>query len=438
MKKFVGFVLLLLLASILTGCVLEPAESLYAVPKQAESYYNLQGAIDKIMGGASYCAPTAGENQQAVQLNDLDGDGLEEAILFLKTEDQTSLSVIVFQKTDGQFAPVAQLQTMGSGFDRVYYVELDDRPGKEIVLGRQVGEGAAQVLSAYTLRDGELTELFSASYSHFTIAALSDDAWGVFLLYQDADALNATAEYYLWSDGQMTRQREAELSASAGSVKRIVTANMCRGVPAVFVASAYGEDSLVTDVFGFRNGSFVNFARTDEADTEVKTVRDYYVYGCDIDGDGLLELPRLIPMVETEDATTQNRSLICWYNLKTDGQTMDKLLTYHDYSGGWYLTVEEQWAKHLAAETGAVGSGKCTTFLYVENGRTTPLFSVMALPASSAQKPDESEWKTCLQRGETQVLVRMENGAADFALTDETPAELLHLIPIDWNTGETS
>lgn len=428
---------LVLAAVLLGGCVLEPAESLYAVPKQPESYYNLQSAVEAVMGGASYSPPTAGENQQAVQLNDLDGDGSDEAILFWKTEGETPLVMTVLDKQDGQFAPVAQVQGAGNAFDRVYYVELDDRPGKEIVLGRQVAEGVAQVLNAYALRDGELTELFSASYSDFTIASLSrDGARGVFLIYQDADAANATAEFYLWSDGQAVRQREAELSAPASAVKRIVAGNMCEGVAAVFVASAYGEDSLVTDVFGFRDDTFVNFAYGDETDTGVKTVRDYYVYGCDIDGDGLLELPRLTQMPQTDDPTSADRSLICWYNLLPNGRTRDKLLTYHDYAAGWYSTVPEAWEGKLAAQTLTVDGVKCTMFVYLDGG-TDALFSVAAVSSSSsAEKLKENGWLTCLQKGDTLVLARTEKNAARYKLTEETLREMLRAIPVDWNTGE--
>ena len=198
-KRWMLAALTLGLAALLSGCVLEPAENLYAVPKQPESYYNLQSAIETVMpAGASYSPPVAGENQQAVQLNDLDGDGEDEAILYWKTDGETPLVLTVFDKQNGEFTPIAEAR--GSG--------------NEIVLGRQVSENVTQILNAYSLRGGELTELFSASYSNFTIASLSaDGARGVFLLYQDADATNGTAEFYLWSDGQMVRQREAQMSA---------------------------------------------------------------------------------------------------------------------------------------------------------------------------------------------------------------------------------
>ena len=41
-KKCIRFLPLLLACLLLGGCFLEPAEGLYAVPKQSEEYYDLQ------------------------------------------------------------------------------------------------------------------------------------------------------------------------------------------------------------------------------------------------------------------------------------------------------------------------------------------------------------------------------------------------------------
>ena len=48
---------LLLACLLLGGCFLEPAEGLYAVPKQSEEYYDLQNAIELALpDGAVYAA----------------------------------------------------------------------------------------------------------------------------------------------------------------------------------------------------------------------------------------------------------------------------------------------------------------------------------------------------------------------------------------------
>ena len=75
-KKCIRFLPLLLACLLLGGCFLEPAEGLYAVPKQSEEYYDLQNAIELALpDGAVYAPPVSGDNQQVVQMVDLDGDG---------------------------------------------------------------------------------------------------------------------------------------------------------------------------------------------------------------------------------------------------------------------------------------------------------------------------------------------------------------------------
>lgn len=54
----------------------------------------------------------------------------------------------------------------------------------------------------------------------------------------------------------MEREKEAYLTAGASLVKRILTGNLMKDIPAVFVSSAYEDTGLVTDVFAFQNGVF--------------------------------------------------------------------------------------------------------------------------------------------------------------------------------------
>lgn len=438
MKRLLAAGLLCVLAFSLSGCFLEPAESLYAVPRQPESFYDLQSAIEKQMGdGVSYSPPTAGENQQAVQLTDLDGDLEDEAIVFLKTQTDTPMTVCVFDRKDGTFSLLTRISGAGTAFDRVEYVQIDDRPGKEIVLGRQISEHVTQALNVYALKDGTLVELLSASYSDFITTGMGvQGRSGIFLLHQDATAANGIAEYYHWSDGALLREREAEMSAPVSAVKRIITGRMCQDVPAVFVASSYGESAIVTDIFGFRDGGFTNFIRTDETDTEVKTVRDYYVYSADIDIDGLIELPRLQPMKAIAgDDGSKNQSLICWYNLNADASETRKKLTYHNYIGGWYLEIPEAWSPHLAVtQTDAYASAPAYRFLFTSaNGKTEELFTIVATTEASAR----SGWSVLKQQGDMNYLCQLGDGAQQQGVTVETLRSAFRLIRVDWKTGET-
>lgn len=56
-KKCIRFLPLLLACLLLCGCFLEPAEGLYAVPKQSEEYYDLQNAIELALPDGAVYAP---------------------------------------------------------------------------------------------------------------------------------------------------------------------------------------------------------------------------------------------------------------------------------------------------------------------------------------------------------------------------------------------
>ena len=71
---------------LLGGCAFSGPEDLYAVPKAAEDYEKLQDQIDLIRNSnAEYAGPVSGSNTQPVQLMDLDGDGVQEAVAFFRT-----------------------------------------------------------------------------------------------------------------------------------------------------------------------------------------------------------------------------------------------------------------------------------------------------------------------------------------------------------------
>ena len=100
-KRYVWICLLLVAALFLNGCM-RTVDQMYFPPKRSDDYNNLQSAIDSAMSGLEYCAPLSGENQQTVQLADLDGNGVDEYIVFAKGASEKPLQVLIFsQQEDG-------------------------------------------------------------------------------------------------------------------------------------------------------------------------------------------------------------------------------------------------------------------------------------------------------------------------------------------------
>ena len=102
-RKQLGLALLsAALTLLLTGCFVKTVDELYTLPRHSDEYDRLELAIEKVLTSqnASYAAPVSGVNQQSVQLADLDGDGMDEAIAFLKAAGSRSEPVSFLTQTE--------------------------------------------------------------------------------------------------------------------------------------------------------------------------------------------------------------------------------------------------------------------------------------------------------------------------------------------------
>ena len=127
-------------------------DELFALPKTAGAILALQSAIDEAMeGGGEYSAPVGGLNRQSVQMSDLNGDGTEEAILFLRMPE--TLKICVYeQDSEGSYSLFAEAEGEGVNFDSVGYADLTGGGTLDLLVGRSLGSGVPKALSVLSLR----------------------------------------------------------------------------------------------------------------------------------------------------------------------------------------------------------------------------------------------------------------------------------------------
>ena len=138
MKKRI-LMLTLLTALLLSGCAMRTVGEMYTPPKRSEEYKELQAAIDTAMYGLTYSSPQSGENQQTVQMADLDGDGVDEYLVFAKGASEKPLQVLIFQQDEeGNVRTMDTIGSNGLAFEQVEYVQFDDHPGCELSISLSV------------------------------------------------------------------------------------------------------------------------------------------------------------------------------------------------------------------------------------------------------------------------------------------------------------
>lgn len=438
MRRRISLLLLLLTAAMLLGgCAVLTVDEMYTPPKRSAEYQDLQKAIDEAMPGLEYRAPLTGENQQTVQMADLSGDGEEEYLLFAGGADEMPLKILIFDRTEEGCRLKETIESGGVAFELVEYVDIDGRPGMELVVGRQVSDKVLKSLSVYTFSGGSAQQLMTANYSKFVTCDLDeDDLSEVMVISQDtAETDRAAVALYSYSGSEMVRSREAPLSGSADHIKRIMEGELLGEVPAVYVASSVEEKAIITDIFAMKNGRFSNVSLSSESGTSVQTLRNYYVYAVDFDNDGVLELPSLITMVSEGDGGAAQH-LIRWYAMDAAGREVDRMYSFHDFAGGWYLELDASWAHRVSVTQ--EGSVYRFSLWDEEFQRTEKIMTVYVLTGSQRESAAVQDGRFLLYRGdEVLYAAEVEEAAADYGVTKESMVYSFHLIHKDWKTGET-
>lgn len=194
--------LITLLSLFLSGCTTEP-ESLFRLPKLPGNYYQLQLAIEQVLGsGVQHISPVSGFNRQAVQLMDIDGDGEAEGIAFFKANEERPLRIYIFKNNGGKYEVSGIIKEEGEAIDSINYVSLTGSGINEIIVGMQVGEGALKAISVYSIASGSPEELMSSDYSDYTVYDINADGRNELLLIRhDEVKLTGVVEQYSY-EGQ--------------------------------------------------------------------------------------------------------------------------------------------------------------------------------------------------------------------------------------------
>lgn len=429
--------LILLAALLLCGCQMRTVDQMYAPPKRSDDYNSLQTVISQSMAGMEYSAPISGDNQQIVQMADLNGDEVMECLLFAKGGDNLPMHIMVFSMVNEEYVHTQTIDLPGSAFDKVEYALIDDQDGMEIIVGTQVSDQVSRSVSVYSFATGEAEQLVTEDYVSFLTVDLTDSGKKELFVIRAGsnDFDRGVVELFSFQDGVIQRSLELNLSETADNLKRILIGQLHGGKTAVYVASAVDEDTLITDVYAIVNGGFANVSLSNESGTSVKTMRNYFVYADDMDSDGVMELPSLIPM-RSIDKTWYgyDQNLIRWYSMTDDGGEIDKLYTYHHFIGGWYLQIDNA----IAPNVSVVDLGNVCDFYVWEEGRPTKVMSVHTMTGQSREVQSTSENRFILHKTESTIYAAsLDNDAARFGFTQESVLRNFHMIHEHWNTGET-
>ena len=434
LKRIAVGAALMLGITMLCGCVMT-VDEMYCLPRRSEGYTNLQSVMESAMGDMAFSAPISGENQQPVQMADLNGDGVEEVIVFAKGTQEKPLHIMIFSREAENYQLYAAIDTTGTAFDRVDYVQLDDAPGMELIVGRQVQNQILRSLSVYGFSCSAPERLLTAGYQRYLTCEMNggDEKKEIVTLGPGAAETDpAAVQVYAMMRGQLALAGEARASVPMDQVKRVVSGKLSDGKRAVFVSGDLADEQIQTDVFALSPGGVDKVTRSDGESMSVGKLDGGVILPEDIDHDGRMELPELVALHRADQQ--QQEYAIRWYTLNSQGEDATWQYTYHNFSQGWFLELDEAAVPRMCVKQD--GDGQYG--FYLQEGRDLQkLWTIYVLTGQDRSAQAAQDYRFVLMKTDTVVYAgELEDAARLMGVNDEQLQQAFHLIQSDWNTGD--
>lgn len=421
-------------------------EELYALPELPERYTALNKQLSAIQeSGAEYAAPVSGSNIQPVQMVDLDGDGREEALAFFRQSDgEKPLKIYVFTDNGDSYAQTAVIEGSGLAVYSIAYSDMNGDGRMEIIVGWRVSM-ELQALAVYALEPDGARELMRTNYVKYAVADLNSDGTQEMTVFRaDQDGVGA-ADCYVWKNGTLALGSTIRVSMTMAELSqqgKVTVGTLRSGEPALFVTGVADGARAITDVLLLRNSELSNSVLSLTTGVSRESSRFRSLYPMDINGDGITEIPRTVPLSPGEQETDVSQR-VDWISYDAAGTASRVLSTYHAMEDGWYLQLPEGWAESILVGRSASTDETSVTF-YMESDAEddqgyAALLRITALSGSNRERLAVRTGRFILGRNDGVIYVGellKGNEEWDHSVTEDEVRNAFSLIAKEWSAGD--
>ena len=325
-------------------------------PRLTGQQETLQQALDTyVVEDYVLTYPRSGDHRAAFLLEDMDGDGVDEAICFYRLKEGNS-HVLMLKRDEDNWMPVNDIQ--GSSAD-IYWVAWGDMHGDgghQLLVGWGIynNDRDRQVI-LYGKGETGLTALFEAPCAAAFLGDVTATRRDTLLLYRiDDGASKVTVELMALQDGSVTQLSSMRLDGyirSFGTPQLVPLSDTLSGV---FVDGYKDANSITTELVYWDGERLIVPFYDTTTNTNTVTARESrgsQLLTCmDVNGDGRWEWPqnrRLVGYQTAEIREAQFMTSWMYYDPEI-GQAQKGLDSLVNTADRYLLTLEPEWVGNTA------------------------------------------------------------------------------------------
>ena len=292
-----------LLCLLLAGCSMPgeqvQVEELLRAPKLSGDYGDVQTALNDWLGeSAQLKYPMQGDLLSPFLLQDLDGDGRQDAAVLYTTAQSSNVCIAILQKDDADIWHVRQnVEGLADTVESVGLAQLQPRDATQLVVGYTAAQGD-HYLAVYSYSDGVLSTILEQQYQQYLVEDITGGGNQDLILMSTLEDGGVQIEL-LTVDKEGSFQQVAVMGLSANRFAGC--ASVAAGV------GADGRHYLVLDGWtGISGNNLASVLLRFDEDTQqmvpadqISTEKLYTaslrnvpsLVSQDLDGDGIVEIP---------------------------------------------------------------------------------------------------------------------------------------------------
>ena len=361
MKKYLRRVCILfgmLLCLLLAGCSMpgEPVqvEELLRAPRLSGDYGDIQTALNDWLGeSAQLKYPLQGDLLSPFLLQDLDGDGRQDAAVLYTTAKSSNVCIAILQRDSTDAWQVRQnVEGLADTVENVRLAQLQPGNAVQLVVGYMAAQGD-HYLAVYSYENGELATILEQQYEQYLVEDITGGGNQDLILMSTLEDGGVQIEL-LTVDKEGSFQQVAVMGLSANRFAG------CASVAAGMGAD--GKHYLVLDGWtGISGNNLASVLLHFDEDTQqmvpasqISTERLYTaslrnvpgLVSRDLDGDGIVEIP-----TQPEEAGLLNMSqgrrmdFIVWMDYTSSHP--EKSFGLLDEETNCYIELPMEWEGNL-------------------------------------------------------------------------------------------